>query len=250
MLWNLRLISDLLPQCLVRLMRNAAATLLSKEKLDPDAYHSIYPYKSGLEGAWQNIHARFVEMIKGEKLFCACKGGEIVMVGAEEAVFMSNRVEGRSEEVDGLFETILQGAGCSVVWIQRLILDDVAEHCGGKVVTNDMVANILRSGHHDTLSDGERILLLEEFLKSGDCDLLHGTELLPTRDGAFTSLNPGGPNVRPLYVEHHSDFWTTLPQIRDRFLDVDRISVPGMSMIRRFLEEGECKCMYTNGAQF
>ena len=122
-----------------------------------------------------------------------------------------------------------------------MILEDVVEHCGGRVVTNDMVAEILRSGHHSTLDDDERILLLEEFLKSGDSNLLHGTNLLPTRGGAFTSLKPHGPNVRPLYVEQQSDFWTTLPQIRDRFLDMDRISIPGVSMIRRLLEEGECK---------
>ena len=241
LLWNLRLISDLLPQSLVWLMKNAAATLLSKRRVDPDAYHSIYPYKKGLEGAWQNIHARFVEMIKGEKLFCAKRGGEAVMVGVQGTVFMANRAEGRSEEVDVLIEMILQRAGLPVVRIQRLILDDVVEHCGGKVDTNDMVAQFLRSGHHIALSDDERILLLEEFLKSGDCNLLRGTCLLPTRGGAFTSLEPGGPNVRPLYVENHSDFWTTLPQIKDRFLDVDLISDPGVSVIRSFLQEGECE---------
>ena len=111
LLWNLRLISDLLPKSLVRLMRNAAATLLPEKKVGPDAYHSIYPYKRGLEGAWQNIHARFVEMIKEERLFCAQGGnGEAVMVGIEEAVFMANRAEGGSDdEVDRLFETILGG---------------------------------------------------------------------------------------------------------------------------------------------
>ena len=241
LLWNLRLISDLLPQCLVRLMRNAAATLLPDKKLDPDAYHIIYPHKSGLEGAWQNIHTAFVELIKREKLLCAKRGGQTFMVGVEEAVFMANLAESRSDEVDEIFESILQNGGWPVVRIQRSILDDVVEHCGGKAVTNDMVAEILRSGYHGSLNDEERIHLLEEFLKSGDCKLLRETSLLPTRGGTFTSLEPNGSSVRPLYVENNSDFWSTLPQIKDRFIDVDRISAQGMSMIRRFLQEGECQ---------
>ena len=48
----------------------------------------------------------------------------------------------------------------------------------------------------------------------------------------------GGPTVQPLYVEYRSDFWTTLPQKRSRFLDLDRLSEEGVAAIRRLVETG------------
>ena len=201
-LWNLHLIENLLPICLLRLMR-AASSLPLENRVSPLGvggirnircqahtklclqYHDIYPCESDLLDQWKLLHHNFVSHLSEEDIFFTENGGG-KLIRAEEGVFRAESTV-ETDDLDDIKDAILLQGGLNLVKVRMFgvvnhghcmtllrlelekvrpdMLEDLASTIGVAVADNKTVSDALRSmGGETGLNASKKLLLAEEFL--------------------------------------------------------------------------------------